>query len=194
MSLIKTCSNIKCKKKFEAIRKFPNTNIYKPCCSIDCEIALLKQKQDKKKRSDKTKIENNKKLYPSIAKQSKTSYTGRLNYARKIFQAWIRDRDKNEPCISCGTYNAKYYDGGHYFKAEIFPNLIFNLENVNKQCRKCNRYLNGNEAAYTIGLIKKIGIERFQKLQNDASKAAFKYSDEELKSIRDKYKLPKNLD
>ena len=65
---------------------------------------------------------------------------------------------------------------------------------MNKQCRKCNRYLNGNESEYTIGLIKKIGIERFQKLQNDASKAAFKYSDEELKSIRDKYKLPKNLD
>jgi len=157
-------------------------------CTPEHAIEYLRLQKEKDQRSLKVKQEINKKLYPAIAKQSKTSYTGRLNYARKIFQKWIRQRDINEGCISCGSLSAKYYDGGHYFKAEIYPNLIFNQDNVHKQCRKCNRYLNGNEAAYTIGLIKKIGMERFEHLQKSASKSAYKYDECELKRIRKEYK------
>lgn len=78
--------------------------------------------------------------------------------AKATFQAWCRHRDIDDPCISCGKYDAKF-DGGHYYKAELYSSLIFDERNVNKQCSYCNDYLAGNLIQYRFGLIKKYGQE-----------------------------------
>ncbi len=65
------------------------------------------------------------------------------NLARVSFQIYIRQRDKDLPCISCNKSDAKW-DAGHYLKAEIYTKLIFNEDNIHKQCSYCNLQLAGN--------------------------------------------------
>ena len=63
----------------------------------------------------------------------------KINKARKAFQSYIRERDKGKPCISCGTTTATKWDAGHYLKAELYTGLIFNEDNVHRQCQRCNQ-------------------------------------------------------
>lgn len=114
-------------------------------------------------------------------------YVQRIRKARIVFQKWIRERDREEPCISCGNAYANKYDAGHYKKAEIYTNIIFDELNVNKQCVYCNQHLSGNELEYRKGLIKKIGIEKVEALENRASKGVYRYTTDELKAIIEKY-------
>jgi len=88
--------------------------------------------------------------------------------ARAEFQKWIRMRDQNEPCISCSRHQDKY-DGGHYYKAELYSTLIFNEMNCNKQCVACNWTDDGNKIGYREGLIAKYGQEAFEYLDHLAS-------------------------
>ncbi len=111
-----------------------------------------------------------------------------IQETRVPFQKWIRLRDANEGCISCETTSAKIWHAGHYFKAELFTGLIFNEMNCNKQCEKCNTFLDGNESGYRKGLVKKYGEEAVQELEVIAdSLRKHKYSREELKEIKTEY-------
>jgi hypothetical protein len=101
--------------------------------------------------------------------------------AKKSFQKWIRIRDKDLNCISCGGNDKDLWDGGHYFKAELFSGLIFDERNVHKQCRKCNRFMNGNELQYRKGLIERYGVEFVDKLEADSiTKRNYKFTKSEL--------------
>ncbi|WP_431129656.1 recombination protein NinG [Flagellimonas flava] len=107
---------------------------------------------------------------------------------RVPFQKWIKLRDANDACISCGTTTAKIWHAGHYFKAELFTGLIFHEMNVNKQCEKCNTFLDGNESGYRKGLVKKYGENAVKELEEIAdSLRKYKYSREELKEIKTKH-------
>ena len=86
--------------------------------------------------------------------------------ARKSFQKWIRLRDSDKSCISCNSSTADVFDGGHFYKAEVYSGLIFNENNCHKQCRKCNRFMNGNELNFRKGLIARYGIDYVTNLDN----------------------------
>ena len=171
---------LNCKKKFTPQRS--NQSV----CSYQCSIAYLK----KKKREKIKKEAQSWKAKKRVLKEQTKTYTQRLNEARKVFQKWIRERDKNLPCISCGTTSTNLWDAGHYLKAELYSGLIFNEYNVHKQCRKCNRYLGGNELNYRKGLHNKIGIDKLRSLENSKNNFRLKkYTDEELRDIKRKYKI-----
>jgi hypothetical protein len=111
-----------------------------------------------------------------------------INEARTPFQKWIRFRDANDPCISCGSTTSSIWDAGHYLKAELYTGLIFDETNVNKQCRKCNSYLGGNESAYRVGLVKKYGEKKVKALELAADKMrTYRYSREELIDLKKRY-------
>jgi hypothetical protein len=82
-----------------------------------------------------------------------------------IFNAWIRERDKNNGCISCG---GEVNHAGHYYSQGHYSSLRFNPINVNGQCIKCNTYMHGNLINYRKGLIKKYGPEVVENLENTA--------------------------
>ena len=106
-----------------------------------------------------------------------------------MFQRWIRLRDKDKPCISCGTISSSVWDGGHFKKAELYSGVIFHEHNVNLQCGKCNRFLGGNELNYRTGLIAKIGEQAVLNLEHLAEMSRMKkYTNEELEEIKLKYK------
>jgi hypothetical protein len=109
--------------------------------------------------------------------------------ARKEFQHFIRLRDKDLPCISCGCLVTKQWDGGHYFKAELYSGLIFNEDNCHKQCSKCNDFLSGNELMFRDGLIARYGQEYVDKLTSEKDALRnYKYSKIELIALKEKYK------
>ena len=108
--------------------------------------------------------------------------------AKRVFQKWIRKRDEGKPCISCGNYNPKQFDAGHFKKAEIYSGVIFDERNVHSQCSKCNRFLGGNELEYRAGLVNRFGEVFVLQLEADAIKLRnYKYTKEELKEIKETY-------
>ena len=162
-----------CRCKF-----LPRFSTLQPTCeSPKCIIEYTRQQEEKKWQ--KRKRETKEKL------KSLNQYELE---AKKSFQKWVRLRDKNLPCISCGTTETMRWDGGHLFKAEIFSGVIFDERNCSKQCIKCNTILNGNEAEYSIRLKERIGTVEFLKLQIKAMETRnTKYTREELIEIKKKY-------
>ena len=83
-----------------------------------------------------------------------------INWHRKswkIFSKWIRNRDKI--CITCG--NRGNLEAGHFWHGV----LDFDEMNINGQCKKCNRFMSGNLAPYSVYLINKYGTEKFKDLE-----------------------------
>ena len=110
--------------------------------------------------------------------------------ARKSFQKWVRMRDKDMPCISCGIEQTELWDGGHYKKAEMYTGVIFDENNCHKQCRKCNRFLGGNELNFREGLIQRYSLEYVESIELKANELRkHKFTREELVDIKLKYNI-----
>ena len=166
-----------CKKEFTQF----NSTI--SVCGYQCAIEWGKL------HPKKTSIKRVNSEIKSEAKEKLKTQAQLRNPIKLHFQKWVRMRDIKEPCISCGTNEAKW-DGGHYLKAEIYSGVIFDERNVNKQCSYCNQYLDGNTAAYRQGLIKKIGLEAVEALEDLANETRTKkWTIEELQTIKNKYKI-----
>lgn len=110
-----------------------------------------------------------------------------LSEAQAVFNKFIRLRDENLPCISCGRFHAGQYHAGHYRAVGSAPHLRFHEQNCHKQCAPCNNHLSGNIINYRTGLIKKIGIESVESLEGNQTPA--KYTIDDIKQLIAKYKL-----
>ena len=166
-------------------KQFTQFNSLNKVCSIKCAIELGKLKPAKvnyKRVNSQLKSE---------AKEKLETYSQKVNKVKVIFQKWIRERDKNEPCISCGTLTANEWHASHFKKAETYSGVIFNEINVWKSCKKCNVFLNGNELNYRERLVKKIGLDQVIALEELANETRTKkWTIEELQQIKNKYKKP----
>jgi len=62
--------------------------------------------------------------------------------------------------------------------------------NVHKQCRKCNRFLGGNELNYREGLIIRYGLEYVEEVETRANNTRNQgWNRTELTEIKEKYRL-----
>lgn len=85
---------------------------------------------------------------------------------QKLVNKWVRVvRDRDLPCISCGTTTTVQWEAGHYISRGANNTLRFVLDNIHKQCHRCNVQLSSNAVMYRIGLVKKIGAERVEWLE-----------------------------
>lgn len=129
------------------------------------------------------------KVWRKIAKEKKAKLKSRLDYLKdlqKIFNKYIRLRDKDLPCISCKRFDVEEFHAGHYIPS-TYSYLRINEDNVNKQCSYCNTHLRGAITDYRINLIKKIGLTRVEYLENSKHKS-FELSIEEIKLKIEYYK------
>lgn len=175
----KTCAWSKCGKMFN-----PNPFRFnqRTCDNIMCAMGHVKEKAEKKEAQDWHKEKK-------VMKENLKTLGDYEKEARKVFQQFIRLRDKDQPCISCGCVTAKQWDAGHYLKAELFTALIFTEENVHKQCSRCNDLFSGNELEYRDGLIKRYGADYVAVLEAKKNAArVYKFTREELVRIKLKYK------
>lgn len=109
-----------------------------------------------------------------------------LKRAQEVFNRWIRERDKDLGCISCG---GKVEQAGHYFSQGHYGSVRYSEINTNGQCIRCNMYLSGNLIKYRQGLVKRYGIEKVEQLELNADlHKAWKWSRIELEEIIKKYK------
>ena len=103
--------------------------------------------------------------------------------------AYIRERDKGKPCISCGIAWDPSFQAGHFYKAELFPSIRHHEDNIHGQCVQCNMRKEGNESEYRVNLPKRIGEDKFKALNDLAAqekKNDFKW-DREVLSEKNKY-------
>ncbi|HEJ9417888.1 TPA: recombination protein NinG [Proteus mirabilis] len=142
-------------------------------------LAKLKKENQEKEREAKDKLKSRKLAVKPLSYFTKQAQTA--------FNAFIRERDKDEPCISCGRFHEGQYHAGHYRTTGANPELRFDEDNCHKQCAPCNNHLSGNIENYTPRLIEKIGQERFERLMGSHELPKWKRDDYER--IRDHYRV-----
>lgn len=106
--------------------------------------------------------------------------------AQSVFNAYIRERDKDEVCISCGRFHQGQWHAGHYRTVGSHPELRYSELNVHKQCAPCNNHKSGNVVEYRINLLDKIGDKALAWLEGPHEPK--KYTVDELKQIKAAYK------
>lgn len=151
-------------------------------CSMKCAIAFSKRKaEEKRKKQEKSdRLEASRRMRER--KEKLKSRSDWLKDLQRVFNEFIRLRDVNLPCISCGRYHNGQYHAGHYRSVGACPELRFNEDNVHKQCSACNSHLSGNILEYRLGLIEKIGLERVEFLERK-DHPPLKLSVEEIKAL-----------
>jgi|TARA_R110001606_G_scaffold355358_2_gene506320 gamma-glutamylcyclotransferase (GGCT)/AIG2-like uncharacterized protein YtfP len=109
--------------------------------------------------------------------------------AVRHFHKYIRLRDQDQACISCGKY--KTLQAGHFYSGGHYPELRFDEDNVHGQCSRCNLYLSANLIPYADSLRDKIGIKRYERLKLIVSlskRNPFKWNRFFLIDVIEKYK------
>lgn len=109
-----------------------------------------------------------------------------MKEAQVAFNRFIRIRDEEKPCISCGRMHQGKWNAGHYMSVGARPELRFDEANVHKQCEPCNSWLSGNLVFYRIELQKRIGEAEMIRLEGPLQ--VKKYTIDDLKQIRDTYR------
>jgi hypothetical protein len=164
------CKN--CKDKFE-----PKTFLQKYCFKDECMSVFVEKTKEKAWKEKKQKMQQDLETVQDYVKM-----------AQIIFNKYIRLRDKGNVCISCQKPINGVSHASHYLSAGGHSNVRFNEDNVWVSCYKCNVMLSGNQVEYRKALIKKIGIERVEWLEDNGS-IERKFTKEELKNLMQKYKL-----
>lgn len=134
-----------------------------------------------KAHNEKTKQREKRK---AVAKFKEGDKSELMKKAQFHFNKYIRTRDRDEPCISCGNTTRQMH-AGHFKTVGGNGNLRFNEDNCHKQCSICNNHLSGNIGEYEKNLRVKIGDKRVDALDVKVPKS---YSVDELKEIIETYK------
>ena len=123
-----------------------------------------------------------------VIKEKLLTKSDYLNIAQKVFNTFIRLRDKGKNCISCDrVLKDNDINASHFFSVGAYPNLRFNEDNVHNSCINCNQYKHGNQKEYDLRLPNRIGTERYQKLLEERNKP-LKLSIDEIKELINKYR------
>ena len=170
----------KCKCCGELFQPF---NSMAKACSVKCAMELGQAANKKKYKADTRKLRQ-------AMNDKDRSYW--IKKAQAAFNAYVRERDKHLPCISCGLHHTGQYHAGHYLSTGAHPELRFHPLNNNKQCAPCNNHLSGNQIRYRQRLIEKIGLSAVEWLEG--AQKAQKWTIDDLKEIAKYYRdLRKSL-
>lgn len=162
----KTCPA--CREKFTPVRPL------QIACKWECAIAHtanLKAKRERKETRER-----------KAAAKPRSKW---MTEAQAAFNRWVRLRDADRPCISCGTTTAGKWDAGHYRSVGSNPALRFEPLNNHKQCVPCNQHKSGNAIEYRIGLVARIGREAVEWLEGPHEPKH--YTIEDLREIKRMY-------
>lgn len=178
------------------------SSIYKParpmqpgrvCNDHECQLKYAMQANDKshKQRAKAERIaqrEDRKTI--KLKLDSLKTARDWTKEAQVAFNAYIRERDKDKPCICCGLplesgeVGGKY-DCGHFRSVGSAPHLRFDERNAHAQRKQCNRWGAGRAVDYRIGLIARIGLEAVESIEADQTPR--KHTIDDLKAIKAQY-------
>jgi uncharacterized coiled-coil protein SlyX len=148
---------------------------------INCKrIRQLEQQKAMQKRAfEKMKVKKQKKKTVLRTSDLKKK-------VQRVFNKYIRLRDKYKPCISCGVTSCKTWHAGHFWAMGSNGALRYHEDNCHKQCASCNTFKSGNLLEYRLGLIRRIGIDRVNAL-DEMRHATHKFTREELENLLTTY-------
>lgn len=144
-------------------------------CALDYGKSIVKEKKVKAaKEFDKT----TRVMKKALNDVDKSFWQKK---AQAKFNEYIRERDKNKPCISCGTTKPVKYDAGHYVPRGRSAALAFNEFNCHMQCSSyCNVNMSGNLIAYRTALIGIYGVEKVEWLEGNHDMPKYRIEDYKL--------------
>lgn len=89
-----------------------------------------------------------------------------LKKTEKAVNALVRERDREQSCISCGTHDAAEWHAGHFIPVGRSSFLRYDLANIHKQCDACNVFGAGKATEYERRLIGRIGQAEVDRLKS----------------------------
>ena len=175
----KTCQW--CREPFTPVRA-----LQKVCAPL-CASRLVEARADKKRAKAKAAESRQ----DRARRRALKTIPELIAEAQHDFNRYVRLRDAGRGCISCVAHLPAGgvgggFDCGHYRSRGAAGHLRFCEDNAHGQCKRCNRRLSGNVAAFRIGLAGRIGDERLAALEAD--NAPHKWTRGELIAIRDEYR------
>lgn len=161
-------------------------------CSLACAKEIGSKTAKSQAEKERRKQEKAERAALKARKEAILTRSDWIKRAQKAFNAFIRARDKDKPCICCGKPLAVDavgggFDAGHYRSVGSAPHLRFDETNCHGQTKQCNRYGAGRAVDYRIGLIARIGLQAVELIEADHCER--KYTIEGLKAIEAHYKL-----
>lgn len=155
---------------------------FRPMASV-CSPTCARRKVEADKKADKAQTKARKRDLETVPQLIKE--------AQREFNAFIRERDKDKPCICCGRpldfdSPGGGFDCGHYRSTGSASHLRFDERNAHGQTKFCNRYGAGRAVDYRIGLVNRIGLEAVESLEAD--NAPVKWDRDTLRQIKTIYR------
>lgn len=178
----------KCKAKGCEQQFIPRNSMHVACCG-SCAHAIVRAKNEQaeqRKRSDERKADR--------AKREELKPLKWFHARTKLaVHKYIRTRDRDQSCISCGTTHAAQWDAGHYVSVGSNSSLRYDFNNIHKQCSVCNQHFSANLIRYRQNLIPKIGEPEVLRLEGP--QPVRKWTRDELDVIAEEAKrLTKDLE
>lgn len=165
-----------CPEKF--IPRTTTQTVCSPKCALQLAKQLSSRKQKQQEKAERAAW-NKRKADVKPLKHWEDA-------TQRVVNDYIRERDRDLPCISCGTWVTVQWESGHFRSRGAASHLRYNEDNIHKQCHRCNAELSSNAIPYRAALVVKIGSERVEALENNNT--PHRYTREELKSIRMHYR------
>ncbi len=178
-------------------------------CGINHAAKFAQDKRDADREKQKAKVKREvvkkEKAERSALRERKEAIKPASKFlaeAQAEFNKYVRLRDYYEPCPSCdktreqieaeqGWKAGGCWDAGHFMTRGAKGQLRFILFNVHKQCKSCNAGSGKFSAksatvgaTYRVNLIKKIGLEKVEWLENNNDIDLRKKDIEYLKRIK----------
>lgn len=148
-------------------------------CTPRCAIAYAQTKKGK---------DHAKKARRADMREFKAKAKSRGDWMKEAqveFNKFIRLRDAELPCISCGI-TAGQMHSSHYRSVGACPELRFSEVNAHKACAQCNTMKSGNIIEYRIELLKRTSMMTVDWIEGPHE--AKNYTIEDLKEIKAQYK------
>jgi hypothetical protein len=166
-----------CQAMFVPVRPFQAV-----CGEIACALAVVSENRDKARKA----IDELGRKELRAARERIKPKGDYMREAQAAFNAWIRERDRLRPCISCGRHHQGKYDAGHYRTVGSNPALRFEPLNCHKQCVPCNQHKSGNIVEYRLNLVQRIGADAVAWLEGPHEPK--RYTIEDLQQIKAHYR------
>jgi len=179
--MVRKCKPKKCS---ECKTVFQPDNSLMVVCGYKCALnRVIRKNKEKAARTIKQEAKVQRKAHTRAKIALKTKATW-LKECQTAFNAYVRERDKGDNCISCGKSIAELKINhyivmvcGHFLSVGAHGELRFNPLNAHLQCTRCNggagKYGNFNNKEltvtqnYRVNLINKIGQDKVDWLEGE---------------------------
>lgn len=138
------CANKECRQWFHPVRDTQTVCGYECASAVGTEQTRKAREDAKRKESAKQRATEKKER--AAWRQRKAAVKPLKHWedlTQRVVNDYIRERDHDLPCISCGETNPPdlhggQWDCGHFKTVGAYPELRFEERNAHKQCKSCN--------------------------------------------------------